>query len=199
VDQPFRRSNRFVGLIVPQFTTHGPSVRITSLRGSGCLLPWRRLPRVGEHPLQECVGANGSSQWSGDTSAPGGPFFIFLLKAKTTRFCGEQSRRETSINHRFRMRTNNLLKMVRWKRISIQSLEGELSSAIAEAEAGETILINAPHMRGSRAVGACSGRHIFTSGRLFGKGRNHSCCKEGTNGRYPEASSEDRDDRWKQP
>jgi prevent-host-death family protein len=79
------------------------------------------------------------------------------------------------------------------KMVSIQDLKAKLSSLIAEAESGETILItrhNAPVAELSAARSAAVHR-----GRNIGRGRIREALKRGTKGRYLDVLLEDRGNR----
>ena len=79
------------------------------------------------------------------------------------------------------------------KKISIQDLKAELSSAISEAEAGETIMIT----RHNEPVARLSPAHTehLHRGKLFGRARIVPAVKKSTNGRYLKVLLEDRGDR----
>jgi antitoxin (DNA-binding transcriptional repressor) of toxin-antitoxin stability system len=79
------------------------------------------------------------------------------------------------------------------KRISIQALKSRLSSAIAEAEAGETILVTR-HNRAVAELGPTREAHVHR-GKSVGKGGLKPAIKEGTGGRYLAVLAEDRGDR----
>jgi prevent-host-death family protein len=79
------------------------------------------------------------------------------------------------------------------KRISIQELKGQLSSAIAEAESGETILITR-HNEPVARLEPAQLPHLHR-GKLFGNGKISPALKKGTNGRYLKVLLEDRGDR----
>jgi len=79
------------------------------------------------------------------------------------------------------------------KLVSIQALKAKLSSIVAEAEAGETIVItrhNAPvaQLTPARA------EHVH-HGKNVGRGSLKPAVKRGTNGRYLEVLLEDRGNR----
>jgi prevent-host-death family protein len=79
------------------------------------------------------------------------------------------------------------------KRISIQDLKARLSAAVAEAEAGSTLVItrhNEPVAQLSPALSA----HLHKGARV-GKGRIASVLKRGTKGRYLTVLLEDRGNR----
>ncbi len=79
------------------------------------------------------------------------------------------------------------------KKISMQDLKAQLSSAIAEAASGETILITR-HNEVIARLAPVQVPHLHT-GKLFGKARIVPALKKGTNGRYLKVLSEDRGDR----
>ena len=79
------------------------------------------------------------------------------------------------------------------KRISIQALKSRLSSVVAEAEAGETILVTR-HNQAVAQLGPAHEAHVHR-GRLVGKGGLKPAIKEGTGGRYLAVLAEDRGDR----
>lgn len=79
------------------------------------------------------------------------------------------------------------------KQISIQDLKAALSAAVAEAEAGNTIVItrhNEPvaHLSPARPASVHRGRSV-------GSGRLTPALKRGTRGRYLTVLLEDRGDR----
>lgn len=79
------------------------------------------------------------------------------------------------------------------KQISIQDLKAGLSAAVAEAEAGQTIVItrhNAPVARLTPAD-----PHHVQRGTSVGTGRLRPAVKRGTHGRYLAVLREDRGDR----
>ena len=79
------------------------------------------------------------------------------------------------------------------KRISIQDLKSRLSAAVAEAEAGGTILItrhNAPVAQLSPARSTS-----ITRGKSVGTGRLEPAIVRGTKGRYLKVLLEDRGNR----
>ena len=79
------------------------------------------------------------------------------------------------------------------KKISIQDLKAQLSSAIAEAESGETILITRHNEPVARLAPART-QHLHR-GKLFGKAQIVPAIKKGTAGRYLKVLMEDRGDR----
>jgi prevent-host-death family protein len=79
------------------------------------------------------------------------------------------------------------------KRISIQALKSRLSSAVAEAEAGETIVVTR-HNQPVAQLGPAREAHVHRR-KLVGKGRLKPAIKEGTGGRYLAVLAEDRGDR----
>ena len=79
------------------------------------------------------------------------------------------------------------------KLVSIQNLKARLSATVAEAEAGDTIIItrhNAPVAQLSPARSEAVHR-----GRNVGSGRIKAAVKRGTKGRYLEVLLEDRGNR----
>ena len=79
------------------------------------------------------------------------------------------------------------------KLVSIQDLKARLSATVAEAEAGDTIIItrhNAPVAQLSPARSEAVHR-----GRNVGSGRIKAAVKRGTKGRYLEVLLEDRGNR----
>ena len=79
------------------------------------------------------------------------------------------------------------------KLVSIQDLKAKLSATVAEAEAGDTIIItrhNAPVAQLSPARSEAVHR-----GRNVGSGRIKAALKRGTKGRYLEVLLEDRGNR----
>ncbi len=79
------------------------------------------------------------------------------------------------------------------KLVSIQDLKARLSAIVAEAEAGDTIIItrhNAPVAQLSPARTESVHR-----GKNVGNGRIKAAVKRGTNGRYLEVLLEDRGNR----
>jgi prevent-host-death family protein len=79
------------------------------------------------------------------------------------------------------------------KRISIQDLKARLSAAVAEAEAGSTIVITR-HNEPVAQLSPALSRHLHR-GEHAGKGRITPALKRGTKGRYLTVLSEDRGDR----
>jgi prevent-host-death family protein len=79
------------------------------------------------------------------------------------------------------------------KKISIQDLKAQLSSAVAEAELGATILITRHNEPVARLAPARL-QHLHR-GKLFGQARIVPALKKGTNGRYLKILLEDRGDR----
>lgn len=76
------------------------------------------------------------------------------------------------------------------KLVSIQDLKARLSATVAEAEAGDTIIItrhNAPvaQLRPARSESVHRGKNV-------GRGRISAALKRGTKGRYLEVLLEDR-------
>jgi antitoxin (DNA-binding transcriptional repressor) of toxin-antitoxin stability system len=79
------------------------------------------------------------------------------------------------------------------KRISIQDLKSRLSSAVAEAEAGETILVTR-HNQAVAQLGPARDAHVHR-GKAVGKGRLTPAIKQGTGGRSLALLLEDRGNR----
>ena len=79
------------------------------------------------------------------------------------------------------------------EQISIQDLKARLSSAVAEAEAGETVVITR-HNQPVAQLGPARPRGVHR-GRHVGTGRLRPAFKRGTKGRYLALLSEDRGDR----
>lgn len=79
------------------------------------------------------------------------------------------------------------------KQISLQDLKARLSGAVAEAEAGETIVITRHHEPVAQLTSAHS-QHVHR-GRLAGTGRLRPAVKRGTNGRYLTLLADDRGNR----
>ena len=79
------------------------------------------------------------------------------------------------------------------KRISIQDLKAQLSGAVAEAEAGATIIITRHHEPVARLGPA--GADYLHRGALVGRQRLRPAIKKGTNGRYLTLLAEDRGGR----
>jgi prevent-host-death family protein len=78
-------------------------------------------------------------------------------------------------------------------RISIQDLKGRLSSVVAEAEAGATIVITR-HNDPVAAIGPARVAHV-ARGQRVGTGRIEPVLKRGTKGRALAALLEDRGER----
>jgi prevent-host-death family protein len=78
-------------------------------------------------------------------------------------------------------------------RISIQDLKARLSSAVAEAEGGRTILITR-HNEPVARLGPARPQHVHR-GANAGTGRLRPAVKRGTKGRYLAVLAEDRGDR----
>jgi prevent-host-death family protein len=79
------------------------------------------------------------------------------------------------------------------KQVSIQDLKSRLSGAVAEAEAGQTIVItrhNAPVAQLTPA----GPRHVHRGGSV-GAGRLRPAIRRGTKGRYLAVLAEDRGNR----
>jgi prevent-host-death family protein len=83
--------------------------------------------------------------------------------------------------------------MMDMKRISIQDLKARLSSAVAEAESGSTILIT----RHNEAVAQLCppGPQKVHPGRSVGVGRLRPAVRRATKGRYLSVLMEDRGER----
>lgn len=80
------------------------------------------------------------------------------------------------------------------KRVSIQDLKATLSTAIAEAEAGATILVTR-HGEPVAKIGPAARAHVHR-GPAVGTGRLQPAVRRSTKGRYLEVLDEDRrDDR----
>jgi prevent-host-death family protein len=79
------------------------------------------------------------------------------------------------------------------KRISIQTLKSRLSSAVAEAEAGETILVTR-HNKPVARLGPASEAHVHR-GKAVGEGGLKPAIKGGTGGRSLALLLEDRGNR----
>ena len=79
------------------------------------------------------------------------------------------------------------------KRISIQALKSRLSSAVAEAEAGETIVVTR-HNRAVAQLGPALDAHVHR-GQAVGQGRLKPAIKQGTGGRALAVLLEDRGNR----
>ena len=78
-------------------------------------------------------------------------------------------------------------------RISIQDLKAQLSSAVAEAESGGTVIITR-HNQPVAQLGPARSQHEHR-GHSVGTGRIGPALKRGTKGRYLSALIEDRADR----
>ena len=76
------------------------------------------------------------------------------------------------------------------KRVSIQDLKAGLSAAVAEAEAGRTIVITR-HNEPVAQLGPARTEHLHR-GELVGTARIHPALKRGTKGRYLAVLLEDR-------
>lgn len=76
------------------------------------------------------------------------------------------------------------------KTVSIQDLKAGLSAAIAEAQAGRTILITR-HNETVAQLGPARTEHLHRGTRV-GVGRIHPALKRGTKGRYLAVLLEDR-------
>ncbi|HKE82696.1 MAG TPA: type II toxin-antitoxin system prevent-host-death family antitoxin [Vicinamibacterales bacterium] len=79
------------------------------------------------------------------------------------------------------------------KRISIQDLKSRLSSAIAEAEAGETIIVTR-HNQTVALLGPASEAHVHR-GKTISAGGLKPAIKRGTGGRSLALLLEDRGNR----
>jgi len=79
------------------------------------------------------------------------------------------------------------------KRISIQDLKAQLSGAVAEAEAGETIVITR-HREPVARLGPAGAEYLHR-GAMVGRQRLRPAIKNGTNGRYLRLLAEDRGGR----
>jgi antitoxin (DNA-binding transcriptional repressor) of toxin-antitoxin stability system len=79
------------------------------------------------------------------------------------------------------------------KEMSIQDLKAHLSAAVAEAEAGGTILITR-HGGPVAQLGAARSPHVHR-GAATGSGRLSPAIRRGTKGRYLALLREDRGDR----
>jgi len=80
------------------------------------------------------------------------------------------------------------------KRVSIQDLNATLSTAVAEAEAGATILVTR-HGEPVAKIGPAASAHVHR-GPAVGTGRLQPAVRRSTKGRYLEVLDEDRrDDR----
>jgi prevent-host-death family protein len=79
------------------------------------------------------------------------------------------------------------------KRISIQDLKAQLSGAVAEAEAGATILITR-HNQPVARLGPADSPHVHRGARV-GTGRLEPATRRGTKGRYLTVLLDDRGGR----
>jgi prevent-host-death family protein len=79
------------------------------------------------------------------------------------------------------------------KKVSIQDLKARLSAAVAEAEAGRTIVVTR-HNEAVAQLGPARVEHVH-QGRRVGAGRIQPAIKRGTKGRYLEVLREDRSHR----
>lgn len=79
------------------------------------------------------------------------------------------------------------------KEISIQDLEARLSGTVAEAEAGETIVITRHHDPVAR-LGPAGPSHVYR-GRAVGTSRLRPAIRRGTKGRYLAVINDDRGNR----
>ncbi len=79
------------------------------------------------------------------------------------------------------------------KRVSIKDLKATLSSVVAEAESGRTIIITR-HNTAVAQVGPATVSHVHR-GRRAGSGRIAAAVKRRTKGRYLAVLLEDRGDR----
>ena len=79
------------------------------------------------------------------------------------------------------------------KQISIQALKSQLSSIVAEAQAGATIVVTR-HNQPVAQLGPASETHVHR-GKSVGQGRLKPAIKQGTRGRYLAVLAEDRGDR----
>ena len=79
------------------------------------------------------------------------------------------------------------------KRISIQALKSQLSSLVAEAQAGATIIVTR-HNQAVAQLGPAREAHVHR-GKSVGEGRLKPAIKQGTRGRYLAVLAEDRGDR----
>jgi prevent-host-death family protein len=79
------------------------------------------------------------------------------------------------------------------KRISIQDLKARLSGAVAEAEAGQTIVITRHNEPVAQLTPA--GPRDVHYGRLVGTGRLRPAIRRGTKGRYLAVLADDRGTR----
>ena len=79
------------------------------------------------------------------------------------------------------------------KRVSVQDLKAALSSAVAEAEAGATILVTR-HGEPVAKLGPAASVHVHR-GPAVGTGRLQPAVRRSTKGRYLQVLDEDRGDR----
>jgi antitoxin (DNA-binding transcriptional repressor) of toxin-antitoxin stability system len=79
------------------------------------------------------------------------------------------------------------------KRISIQTLKSQLSAAVAEAQAGATIIVTR-HNEAVAQLGPAREAHVHR-GKSVGQGRLKPAIKQGTRGRYLAVLGEDRGER----
>ena len=79
------------------------------------------------------------------------------------------------------------------KKVSIQDLKGQLSSAVAEAEAGSVVIITR-HNQPVAQLGPTS-QPLVHQGARVGTGRLEPALKKGTRGRYLAVLLDDRGDR----
>jgi len=79
------------------------------------------------------------------------------------------------------------------KRISIQDLKAQLSAAVAEAQAGRTILVTR-HNEPVAQLGPAHRHHVH-GGTHRSLGRLKPAIPRGTKGRYLKVLAEDRGDR----
>ena len=83
--------------------------------------------------------------------------------------------------------------MLVMKRISIQDLKAQLSAAVAQAQAGRTIVVTR-HNEPVAQLGPARSRHVHRGTRV-GAGRLKPAVRRGTKGRYLAVLMEDRGDR----
>ena len=79
------------------------------------------------------------------------------------------------------------------KRISIQALKSQLSSAVAEAESGSTIIVTR-HNEPVAELGPAHSRHLHR-GNSVAQSRLKPAIKRGTKGRYLTVLADDRGSR----
>lgn len=79
------------------------------------------------------------------------------------------------------------------KKVSIQDLKAKLSAAVAEAEAGHTILITR-HNQPVAQLGPASADHVHRGSRV-GEGLQAPVARRVTRGRYLAVLLDDRGDR----